>query len=218
MEETFWLQRWQKNEIGFHKDEPHHDLVRFFLALQLKPGDPVFVPLCGKSLDMIWLQGQGMEVVGVELSRQAVEAFIEENQLIGDWSAAAGMPCWLSKGYKIFCGDLFNLTQDDLCGARAVYDRGALVALPPKMRKAYAAQMARLASPGSRMLAISYEYDQSETAGPPFSVPLAEINDLYAADFTIELLAQADTLWSHQGLAARGVTGLTEFAVLLTRK
>lgn len=218
MEERFWLQRWKKNEIGFHKDEPHHDLIRFFPLLQCRPGDTVFVPLCGKSLDMLWLKEQGVEVVGVELSRQAVDAFIDENQLVGDWSTAAGMPCWLGQGCKIFCGDFFRLAPDDLCGARAVYDRGALVALPEEMRRRYADHLTRLMPTGSRALAISYEYDQSETSGPPFSVPLPEIHDLYAADFTIELLTEADTLWSHQGLAARGVSKLAEFVVLMTRK
>jgi hypothetical protein len=68
------------------------------------------------------------------------------------------------------------------------------------------------------MLLISYEYDQTETCGPPFAVPLKEIDSLFGGDFSIELLLEEDTLWSHQGLAARGVTQLTEFVVLLTRR
>ncbi len=218
MEEKFWLERWEKNDIGFHKEEPHHFLLRFFDALSVNAGDAFFVPLCGKSPDLVWLQGKGLAVAGVDLSSLAVEAFIAENKLVGDWSTAAGMPCWMGQRYKLFCGDFFRLTAADLGNVSAAYDRGSLVALPDGMRKKYAEHLARLMPTGSRILVISYEYEQIETYGPPFSVPLADIKDLFAADFKVELLVEEDTLWSHRGLAARGVTRLTEFAVLMTRR
>ena len=218
MEEKFWLERWEKNDIGFHKEEPHHFLSRCFESLSVNTGAAIFVPLCGKSPDLIWLQGKGMNVVGVELSRLAVESFVDENKLVGDWSTAAGMPCWMGQKYKLFCGDFFQLTAADLDNISAAYDRGSLVALPEGMRKRYAEHFARLIQTGSRILVISYEYDQIETYGPPFSVPLADILKLFAADFEVELLVEEDTLWSHRGLAARGVTKLTEFAVLMTRQ
>lgn len=218
MEEKFWLERWEQNDIGFHKEEPHHYLLRFFDRLQVKPGDTIFIPLCGKSPDLVWLNSRDLEVVGVELSRLALDAFIEENKLVGSWSTAAGMPCWLGKRYKLYCGDFFQLAEDDLGAVRAAYDRGSLVALPKEMRDDYVRQLTSLIPVGSKVLVVSYEYDQIETYGPPFSVPMTEIESLFADNFTIELLAEDDTLWSHQGLAARGVTKLTEFAVLMTRK
>jgi thiopurine S-methyltransferase len=218
MDEKFWLERWEENDIGFHKEEPHHFLLRFLERLKVSAGDSFFVPLCGKSPDLVWLQGKGLEVVGVELSRLAVDAFIKENSLVGSWTTAAGMPCWMGQRYKLFCGDFFALTADDLGDPGAAYDRGSLVALPEAMRTAYAARLCRLMPTGSRVLMVSYEYDKIETYGPPFSVPPGEIESLFADDFEIELLLEEDSLWSHQGLAARGVTRLTEFAVLLTRK
>lgn len=218
MKEKFWLERWEQNDIGFHKEEPHHFLLRFFDALSVNAGDSFFVPLCGKSPDLVWLQGKGLAVVGVELSRLAVESFVDENQLVGDWSTAADMPCWMGQRYKLFCGDFFRLTAADLGNISSAYDRGSLVALPEEMRKGYAEHLARLMPTGSRILVISYEYDQIETYGPPFSVALTDIHKLFAADYQVELLVEEDTLWSHRGLASRGVTKLTEFAVLMTRK
>lgn len=218
MEEKFWLERWEKNEIGFHKEEPHHDLLRFFDRLQVATKDTFFVPLCGKSPDLVWLNGRGLDVVGVELSRLAVDAFIEENRLNGNWSIAAEMPCWLGQGYTLFCGNFFKLSAADLGDVRAAYDRGSLVAMPVEMRANYASHLARLMPVDSRLLLISYEYDQSETYGPPFSVSFAEVKKIFAANFEIELLVEEDALWSHQGLVARGVSKLAEFAVLLTRK
>ena len=218
MEKDFWLRRWQNNEIGFHNAAPHHYLQRFFASLQTRPGETVFVPLCGKSPDLVWLREQGLKVVGVELSRTAVDAFFSENGLVGEWRVLAGRPCCRAEGYQLFCDDFFKLSDVELAGARTVYDRGALVALPPEMRARYAAHLAALLPSGSRVLLVSYAYDQLETSGPPFAVSQAEIEVLFADGFQIKRLVAEDALHSHQGLAARGVTKLTEFAVLLTRR
>ena len=217
MDKEFWFTRWQKNEIGFHMTDPHHLLPKLFPLLQTRPKDTILVPLCGKSPDLVWLYEQGLNIVGIELSRIAVEAFFSENDLSGEWTTEAGMPCCCAKGYKIYCGDFFELTTTELAGARTLYDRGSLVALPPEMRTRYAAHLAALLGSGSRVLSISYTYNQTETAGPPFSVSQKELETLFGEDFQIEILAEEDALWSHQGLVARGVTQLTEFAVLLTR-
>lgn len=217
MDKEFWLRRWKKNEIGFHLKQPHHYLQRFFTVLQTKPDEACFVPLCGKSPDLNWLRDQGLSLVGIELSRTAVDDFFNENGLPGEWKVHNTMPCCCAEGYQLYCDDFFKLTTPDLAGARTVYDRGSLVALPPEMRARYAAHLAALLPSGSRVLLVSYEYNQTETYGPPFSVTQKEIETLYRGDFQIEVLAKEDALWSHQGLVNRGVTALMEFAVLLIR-
>ena len=218
MDEEFWLKRWEKNDIGFHKAEPHRYLLKFFGSLHVRPGDPCFVPLCGKSRDLVWLRAQELSVVGVELSSMAVKAFVSENKLRGSWQTRGGMPCYLAAGFKLFCGNFFQLTAAHLSGVRAAYDRGALVAMPPEMRVHYAQHLAGLLPAGSRVLLVSYAYDQSETYGPPFSVPVDEVKVLFEEHFQVELLKTEDSLGSHQGLAARGVTQLSEFVVLLKRR
>lgn len=218
MDEKFWHQRWETNDIGFHKDDPHHDLVKYFDRLGLQHGETIFVPLCGKSKDLVWLRAQGVQVVGVELSRLAVDAFFAENNLPGEWITKGGLPCCCSPGYTIYCADLHELKPDHLEGTTAAYDRGSLVALPMEMRRGYARHMDTLLPTASKILAVSYEYDQIETCGPPFSVPIDEVRELFLPNFDLEVLVEEDTLWSHKGLAARGVTQLIEFAVLLTKR
>lgn len=218
MDKNFWHRRWQKNEIGFHMTEPHHFLQQFFPLLQTQPTDSVFVPLCGKSPDLVWLREEGLKVVGIELSRTAIMAFFNENDLPGHWTDEAVLPFCSAEGYKLYCGDFFDLTATEVSGINAYYDRGALVALPPEMRVRYVAHMAALMPPGGRVLLISYSYNQSETKGPPFSVPQQELEILFSESFRVEILSEEDALRSHQGLAARGVTKLMEYAVLLTRK
>ena len=218
MDKDFWHRRWQKNEIGFHMTDPHHFLQQFFPLLQTQPTDSVCVPLCGKSPDLVWLREEGLKVVGIELSRTAIEAFFNENDLPGHWTDETVLPFCSSEGYKLYCGDFFDLTAAEVSGISAYYDRGALVALPPEMRVRYVAHMAALMPPGGRVLLISYSYNQSETKGPPFSVPQQELETLFSEGFRVEILSEEDVLRSHQGLAARGVTKLMEYAVLLTRK
>jgi len=218
MDKDFWFRRWKKNEIGFHMTDSHHLLQKFYPRLQMQPGDTAFVPLCGKSPDLVWLREQDCNVVGIELSRTAVEAFFSENGISGEWTTVADMPCCCAEGYTIFCGDFFSLTTADLAGACVVYDRGSLVALPPEMRVRYATHLAALLPSGSRVLLISYTFDQAETAGPPFSVPQEELEILLGEDFQVEVLIEEDALWSHQGLVARGVTQLVEAALLLIKK
>src|SRR3546814_8142059 len=81
MDPDFWQQRWRDNRIGFHRDGVLPLLEKHWPSLGLATGSRVFVPLCGKSLDMAWLAARGHRVLGVELSPLAVGQFFDENGL-----------------------------------------------------------------------------------------------------------------------------------------
>ncbi len=55
MKHDFWHEKWRSGKLGFHQEKVNSRLVRYWQLLDLNDGDPVFVPLCGKSLDMLWL-------------------------------------------------------------------------------------------------------------------------------------------------------------------
>ncbi len=142
MKNSYWLDRWEQENIGFHQNDINPYLVQYWQELRLATGSDVFVPLCGKSRDMLWLREQGHPVLGVELSGIAVQAFFRENNITPhhqiireklDYSEANGI--------SILCGDFFDLNKDDLANMRAAYDRASLVALPPKIRKRYAGHL-----------------------------------------------------------------------------
>ncbi len=217
MEKEFWEGSWKRGDIGFHRSEVHPFLPRFFERLGLAPGERIFVPLCGKSLDMLWLRGKQLEVLGVELSPLAVRTFLEENGLSAGEERAGSFERFSARGITLLCGDLFELGAGDLAGVRAVYDRASLVALPPSLRRRYAAHLAALVPTGGRVLLVSYDYDQAETEGPPFAVPPSEIIELFGGAFRVEFLAGEDALAQHRKLQAKGVTRLQEFACLLER-
>ena len=167
---------------------------------------------------MLWLCQHDIQIIGTELSQTAIESFFAENRLDAVRQTTHRFSSYRCDSFELLCGDHFKLQRSDLQGATAAYDRGALVALPPDLRHHYAEQIACLLPASAKILLISYEYDQSEISGPPFSVPRPEIAKLFNPAFEIELLGQADTLHTHLGLKARGVSRLTEFVCLLTRR
>lgn len=81
MEKDFWLKIWEDKFIPFHKLQPNDYLLRFIDKLNLKKNDQIFLPLCGKSLDILWLYQQDYSVLGIELSEIAINEFFQENKL-----------------------------------------------------------------------------------------------------------------------------------------
>ncbi len=186
MESEFWHERWREGRIGFHQPAPNAQLLTHWQGLGLARGSTIFVPLAGKSTDMTWLLAEGYRVLGIELSRVAVEAFFAENNLEAEEERLPDFDVFEAQNIEFRCGDFFALKPEDLAPVDAVYDRAALIALPPEMRAAYAAHMTLCLPPGAEMLLVTLEYPQAEMAGPPFSVSEAEVSELYGADFNIE--------------------------------
>lgn len=210
MQHEFWHQRWQQNQIGFHQREINPYLRQYWPSLEINPKGRVFVPLCGKSHDMLWLLAMGYQVVGIELSPLAVESFFAENGLkpriyrLGDF--------WVHEvdGLQIFCGDFFALRPEDLGGVDAVYDRASLVALPPEMRIEYVLKLSTLLLPSVRILLIAFDYLQHEMPGPPFSVENEEVEQLFGNWCEIELLTSENVLEREAHFKERGLTQMAE--------
>jgi len=164
-----WLVRWQEGKIGWHEAQGNSSLQKHWTAV----GKRVLVPLCGKSQDLIWLERQGNQVVGVELSDIAVKAFFDENEIAYSLIEGA-LTAYVAKerSITIYCGDYFEFSEGPF---DAYYDRGALIALPAEMRPTYLKHTQSLLSDGAAQLIICLEYDESIATGPPFSVPAHEI-------------------------------------------
>jgi thiopurine S-methyltransferase len=184
MDPAFWHERWADGRIGFHEGAPNALMVKHFGALDVPPGARVFVPLCGKSFDLIWLRAQGLEVVGAELDLSAVSAFFDENGLAPEVDTSGPLERYHADGIEIFAGDIFELTAAQLGPVNAVYDRAALVALPHDMRARYAQHLPDLTA-SAPQLVITFDYDQSAANGPPFSVPTEAVATLYAGRYRL---------------------------------
>lgn len=215
MEKEYWLERWNRNETGFHQAEINPYLREFWQRLQLSPASTVLVPLCGKSRDMLWLCQQGHALLGVELSACAAQAFFTENELLPQRDACDRFKYFEASGIRILCGDFFDLNREDTAAVSAVYDRAALVALPPDMRRRYVNHLLRILPPDTQILLVTLDYPPHEMAGPPFAVSLDEVAALYRSCAEITLLSQHNVLAQTPRFQERGLSRLEECAVLL---
>jgi thiopurine S-methyltransferase len=220
----FWHERWRSGQVGFHQPAVNRLLERHWprVVAGLPPNAPVYVPLCGKSLDLAWLAQRGHRVVGSELSGLAIAEFLAGARLSVAGTDPASDPTHRvheAGPYRLIEGDAFTLQPSQTGPLAALYDRAALVALPEgPMRAAYAASLVRLLAPGAPGLLVSFEYPQHLRPGPPFSLPRAAVDTVLAADFEIEELERVDLIGESPKFAASGIEQLWEVAYRLRRR
>lgn len=189
MDKDFWHAMWSSGRVGFHQSEINTFLKSHWDILELNNYGEVLVPLCGKSLDMLWLKQMGHEVIGIELSQKALDEFVEENDLMDTAVITHDHYCgYQLKDMTLLCGDFFHLSSLDCQKVVAVYDRAALIAFPEDMRSRYASHLKKIVPQATKIFLVAMEYDQSLTQGPPFSVEEAEIRLLYGDHFKIDCL------------------------------
>jgi len=217
MEREFWLARWHDQQIGFHQPRVNPWLTSHWPELELPVGSSVLVPLCGKSLDLGWLAERGHRVIGVELAETAVRAFYDEANEPFRIERERHFMRYVGSRVTILCGDFMDLTALLLPRTAGVYDRGGLVALPPKMRAHYADHLLRVVPEGCRLLLLTLEYDQALVPGPPHSVEETEVQALFGARCRIERLCAAPVNALPPRFAEGGVTEALEVAYRLVK-
>lgn len=218
MDPDFWHERWRERQIGFHQDKPTPLLLKHWPALALPRGSRVFVPLCGKSLDLAWFAAQGHRVLGVELSQLAIDEFFAEQGLTPEVSDTPLGRHHRAGDIEIIQGDAFALDANTLADCGALYDRAALVALPAPMRERYVRELHAKLPADCRGLLITLEYPPHEKQGPPFTVPEAEVRALYGRDWEVEVLERRDILAQQPAFVAEGVSALETVVYRLRRR
>jgi thiopurine S-methyltransferase len=210
MTPDFWLDRWRRGEIGWHLPEINVHLQEFWPGLGIVPETLVFVPLCGKTLDLLWLASRGHRVLGVEMSELGVKEFFAENGLEPHVTETPPFRTYAVDELRVLVGDYFDLTPVHLEGVGAVFDRASLIALPAPMRRAYAEHFKTIVPATAKSLLITLDYDQTEMSGPPFAVGPDEVQVLFGDRYRIERLARFDVIDASPGFRRRGLTALDE--------
>ena len=209
-----WGARWRDGKIGFHQSKVSSALEEY--ADEVFGSDPgrVLVPLCGKTLDMVFLAERANTVVGIEYVEQAVQEFFAEHKLTA--SIDHGPPIrYAAQNLLLFVSDIFEIDSEHVGTIDAVFDRAALVALVPEVRIQYAAHLSTILPVGAKMLLVTFDYDQSKMQGPPFAVSNTEVADLFSGDFEIEHLRTRDVL--DDRFREQGLISMTESTLVLTK-
>ncbi|MEZ8610886.1 thiopurine S-methyltransferase [Vibrio sp. 10N.222.51.C8] len=208
----FWHNKWAANQIGFHLEDVNPLLIKFWENTEPSYEKSVFVPLCGKSEDLIWLASKHEEVQGVELSQIAVRAFFSEHFYTPTVTQISGQhELYQFDELSVYTGDYFTAPIQPV---DIIYDRASLVALPEEVRVQYVERLKQLLKPGGKILLVTLDYDQNEMAGPPFSVPKLEIAQLFAG-YKITLLNQDIANDEHPKIAKKGLSRFCEEVYLI---
>lgn len=213
MRESFWLQRWHADQIGFHARQVNDLLRRHWPTVAASSEATVLVPLCGKSLDIAWLAARGHRVIGVELAEVAVAAFFAEQGIQPLISEEGAFKVYRHGRVELFCGDFFALEARHLQDCALFYDRAALIALPAEMRERYVSHLCRVLPAGSKGLLVTLDYNQALMDGPPFSVSDAEVQGWSGKVWSSERLESLDAL--EPRFQARGLASMNERAYRL---
>ncbi len=211
MDKKFWFDRWEKQDIGFHEDTVNSRLKKFIQRI-CPLGGHVFVPLCGKTLDIGWLLDNGYKVTGVELSRTAIQALFNQLELTPQVTNVGKFVMYSAANITIYEGDFFDLTQIHLLDIDCVYDRASLVALPSALRERYVKHLPEVSDFAPQLL-ITLEYDESRLDGPPFAITKHDVHAYYGHAFSLKELDRS-TLPEK----LKGVCEATSTAWLITKK
>lgn len=187
MKAEFWHKCWEENDIGFHEDSANPLLVKYVSKLNLKQGNRVFLPLCGKTTSIPWLLSQGYQVAGVELSKIAIDQLFESMNIQPTITTKGSLLHYSSKGIDMYVGDFFELSAEILGKVDGLFDRGSLVALPLDMRVQYTKHLKSITNNAPQLL-LCFEYDESQMKGPPFSITFDELETHYSDSYNLELL------------------------------
>lgn len=201
-----WLDCWQEGRTPFHRQQVQQDLIYFWPLINQNQPRKVFVPLCGKTLDMHWLAEQGLAVTGIDLSIIAIESFIQEQGLTLNHKKIKGIDCFQNPEYNLLVGNIFNLDDSLITHQDVMYDRAALIALPEKLRKTYVDCCLKWLKPGATILLKTIHYKQELMEGPPYAVGSNEVYQLFQHCQSIQpLMTRNRYLPENDSLYQRGL-------------
>lgn len=206
MEISYWQSRWRKNNIGWHMDIVYPQLRNIWPQLSLASDTRILVPLCGKSLDMKWLADQGHDVIGVEVSQKALQEFMNNYPEEFTEKTSHGFTIYCSPSIELWEGDFLKLPSKEIPALDVIYDKASIVALPPGMRKEYAKKVLELCGENTQILLQTFEYNQDEMNGPPFSVDEKEIKHHFGDRFELTLLREQSKFEELSKFQFRGLT------------
>lgn len=218
MELSYWQSRWQKGNTGWHMDTVYPLLPKVWPSVSVPANATILIPLSGKSLDMPWFVEKGFSVIGVDTSPLAHRAVMKRSTESFKQCSSHGFTVYRSENIELWEGDFFKLPVTKIPPPDLIYDKAAIIALPPEMRSDYAQKLFSLCGTHTQILLQTFDYIQNEMNGPPFSVPEQEIERLFGKRFSLNLLHKQSKLNELDRFRERGISSrLDELVYLLTQ-
>ncbi|XP_071963090.1 thiopurine S-methyltransferase-like isoform X2 [Antedon mediterranea] len=181
----YWMSSWKAGDIVFHNDFIYPMLQKHAEKLfDNQSNCRVFVPLCGKSLDMKWFADLGHSVVGVDVSEVGILSFFEDQGIEYVKESVPeiqGATRYKSKDGKItiYKANLFSMKKDIIGDFDCIWDNGSLVAINKQDRQKYVSTLTSLMADSCRYLLIALDFD------PIKSEPTCTLEKLDASSYRV---------------------------------
>ena len=213
MEASFWYRSWELGgfHTSFHRKDIHPYVLKYMNPNEIE-GKNILVPLCGKTIDLMYLSQYANKVIGVELVEEAILQFFNENNLP---LSQPDSTTYTSGNITIYRLDFMCLTTEQIGPVDWILDRASLVALPYDMRMDYLATIERLSNVGTQQLVITLEYFPL-IGSAPFSITPNEVMEYYDRRHTIRHVEQPG-LPNHGMVRRWNLDFLIEHGFILTK-
>lgn len=204
----FWSQVWDEGTIRFHQNSYNSEMIKYFKDIDLK-GKSVFIPLAGKTKDILYFLEKGAIVTAIEFWEPAVISFFEENNIK-----------YKKHGYSFFADnltfhsmDFFDFTADTPFDV--LYDRASQVVFNKNDRPRYYQHISKMINPQSILLLFSIDHDGSFDYGPPHKIPKLEIITVYKnMGITLNTNSENHEISTSEKMQAQGILSLTAFTLV----
>lgn len=205
MDVSYWKKRWLDGQTGWHENEVHPLLIKYYDFLSLSLKKHFFFPLCGKTLDLDWILSKNHTTTGVEASEIAIKEV--ENRLKVSFKKAAyqNFTKHTFGNLTLMQGNYFDLDTTLIDPIDVVFDRGAFVAIHPNQRKKYIEMYNKLLTHESIILLVAYQYNENASTNPPYSLSELQIRALMEPDFDIEICESEEILDIDPKFKERGI-------------
>ncbi len=100
------------NQIGFHLEDVNPLLIEFWQKTNPSYDKSVFVPLCGKSEDLIWLATKHEEVQGIRIKPDRGSRIFSEHLYTPTVTQISGQhELYQFDELSVYTGDYFNFNN-----------------------------------------------------------------------------------------------------------
>ncbi len=179
-----WEQRYQTLDTPWDKGSPSPGLLEYLQAHPIM-GD-ILVVGCGYGHDVRALAKLGGRVVGVDLAPSAI-------------AQAKAIQSVSNETYQV--ADIFQLPEKLHSSFDWVWEHTCFCAISPAQRPDYVEAVATALKPSGKLLAIFLLDSPNLGDGPPHGVTVAELDRLFANQFT--MLQEWQPTQSYAGFAGR---------------
>lgn len=203
----YWTKLWNTSTTPWHEQNVNSFLLRHADELiDNREHIRIFVPLCGKTVDMKWLADKGHTVVGLDCSHLALESFFNEHALEFTTEPVNRLNGVLYKSttlsISLYCCNVMEFDKANEERFDAVWDHGSLVAVRLADIPRYVEVIRSLMTDDCRYLLETVDYDKKLYDGPPNSFADADvIQELFGDHFCCRKLSTEEDEEKHKRIA-----------------